>query len=57
MFFLNILITTILKSRENFLKAVICKFLYFKIDFGVLHRNELTGALSGLSRVRRFCQG
>jgi threonyl-tRNA synthetase len=23
-------------------------------DFGVLHRNELTGALSGLTRVRRF---
>lgn len=29
--------------------------LPFKIaDFGVLHRNELTGALSGLTRVRRF---
>ncbi|KAI0015843.1 threonyl-tRNA synthetase [Xylariomycetidae sp. FL0641] len=25
-------------------------------DFGVLHRNEATGALSGLTRVRRFCQ-
>jgi threonyl-tRNA synthetase len=25
-------------------------------DFGVLHRNELHGALSGLTRVRRFCQ-
>jgi threonyl-tRNA synthetase len=24
-------------------------------DFGVLHRNELHGALSGLTRVRRFC--
>ena len=23
-------------------------------DFGVLHRNELTGALHGLTRVRRF---
>lgn len=23
-------------------------------DFGVLHRNELTGALSGLTRLRRF---
>lgn len=23
-------------------------------DFGVLHRNELHGALSGLTRVRRF---
>jgi threonyl-tRNA synthetase len=23
---------------------------------GVLHRNELSGALSGLTRVRRFCQ-
>ena len=31
------------------------KDLPFKIaDFGVLHRNELTGALSGLTRVRRF---
>lgn len=25
-------------------------------DFGVLHRNELTGALGGLTRVRRFQQ-
>ena len=25
-------------------------------DFGVLHRNELTGALRGLTRVRRFQQ-
>lgn len=25
-------------------------------SFGVLHRNELTGALSGLTRVRRFQQ-
>ena len=25
-------------------------------DFGVLHRNELSGALNGLTRVRRFCQ-
>jgi threonyl-tRNA synthetase len=25
-------------------------------DFGVLHRNEITGALSGLTRVRRFQQ-
>jgi len=25
-------------------------------DFGVLHRNELSGALSGLTRVRRFQQ-
>lgn len=24
-------------------------------DFGVLHRNEINGALSGLTRVRRFC--
>jgi threonyl-tRNA synthetase len=23
-------------------------------DFGVLHRNELHGALSGLTRVRRY---
>lgn len=25
-------------------------------DFGVLHRNELSGALTGLTRVRRFSQ-
>lgn len=25
-------------------------------DFGVLHRNEASGALTGLTRVRRFCQ-
>lgn len=25
-------------------------------DFGVLHRNEISGALSGLTRVRRFQQ-
>ncbi|GAK66757.1 threonyl-tRNA synthetase [Moesziomyces antarcticus] len=25
-------------------------------DFGVIHRNEASGALSGLTRVRRFCQ-
>jgi len=25
-------------------------------DFGVLHRNELKGALTGLTRVRRFQQ-
>ena len=25
-------------------------------DFGVLHRNQLKGALSGLTRVRRFQQ-
>ncbi|KAJ8267771.1 hypothetical protein COCON_G00129430 [Conger conger] len=25
-------------------------------DFGALHRNELSGALTGLTRVRRFCQ-
>lgn len=25
-------------------------------DFGVLHRNEFSGALRGLTRVRRFCQ-
>ena len=23
-------------------------------DFGVLHRNEISGALSGFTRVRRF---
>ena len=25
-------------------------------DFGVLHRNEASGALTGLTRVRKFCQ-
>ncbi|MCA9497280.1 MAG: threonine--tRNA ligase [Nanoarchaeota archaeon] len=25
-------------------------------DFGALHRNELSGTLSGLTRVRKFCQ-
>lgn len=25
-------------------------------DFGVLHRNEISGALTGLTRVRRFQQ-
>lgn len=25
-------------------------------DFGVLHRNESSGSLAGLTRVRRFCQ-
>lgn len=25
-------------------------------DFGVLHRNELSGTLTGLTRVRKFCQ-
>ena len=25
-------------------------------DFGVLHRNEISGSLSGLTRVRRFQQ-
>jgi len=25
-------------------------------DFGILHRNELSGALNGLTRVRKFCQ-
>lgn len=25
-------------------------------DFGAIHRNELSGALSGLTRVRKFCQ-
>ena len=25
-------------------------------DFGILHRNEISGALSGLTRVRRFVQ-
>lgn len=33
------------------------KELPFRLaDFGVLHRNELSGALTGLTRVRRFQQ-
>jgi glycyl-tRNA synthetase (class II) len=27
-----------------------------RLDFGALHRNELSGALTGLTRVRRFQQ-
>ena len=33
------------------------QIIFFRLaDFGVLHRNELSGALSGLTRVRRFQQ-
>ncbi|KAJ6892961.1 threonine--tRNA ligase [Populus alba x Populus x berolinensis] len=31
-------------------------FLFDFADFGVLHRNEVSGALTGLTRVRRFQQ-
>lgn len=50
-------------------RAVCCRAVCFAVphttnrelplrlaDFGVLHRNEYSGALSGLTRVRRFVQ-
>ena len=39
-------------SRERSYKELPMRFA----EFGVLHRNEASGALSGLSRVRRFVQ-
>ena len=40
-----------------FLFTQITNFCFQRLaDFGVLHRNELSGALSGLTRVRRFQQ-
>lgn len=39
-------------SRQRSYKELPLRFA----DFGVLHRNELSGALSGLTRVRRFQQ-
>ncbi|VDP23351.1 unnamed protein product [Soboliphyme baturini] len=39
-------------SRPRSFKELPIRFA----DFGVLHRNELSGALSGLTRVRRFQQ-
>lgn len=40
------------KSMERSFKELPVRFA----DFGVLHRNEISGALSGLTRVRRFQQ-
>lgn len=40
------------RSMERSFKELPIRFA----DFGVLHRNELKGALSGLTRVRRFQQ-
>lgn len=40
------------KHRERSYRELPIRFA----DFGVLHRNELTGALHGLTRVRRFQQ-
>jgi threonyl-tRNA synthetase len=40
------------KHRERSYRELPIRFA----DFGVLHRNELSGALGGLTRVRRFCQ-
>lgn len=42
----------IFDSRERSYKELPLRFA----EFGVLHRNEASGALSGLSRVRRFVQ-
>ena len=28
--------------------------MMYAADFGVLHRNEVSGALTGLTRVRRY---
>jgi threonyl-tRNA synthetase len=48
MFFLSLMFASRLRSwRELPLRMA---------DFGVLHRNEASGALSGLTRVRRFQQ-
>ncbi|KAG9305630.1 hypothetical protein G9A89_001691 [Geosiphon pyriformis] len=40
------------KHRERSYRELPIRFA----DFGVLHRNELSGALTGLTRVRRFQQ-
>jgi threonyl-tRNA synthetase len=42
----------IFASRERSYKELPMRLA----DFGVLHRNEASGALSGLTRVRRFQQ-
>jgi len=42
----------IFRSRQRSYKELPLRYA----DFGVLHRNELSGALSGLTRVRRFQQ-
>lgn len=42
----------IFDARERSYKELPLRFA----EFGVLHRNEATGALSGLTRVRRFVQ-
>ncbi|WVR04974.1 threonine-tRNA ligase [Kwoniella sp. DSM 27419] len=42
----------IFDSRERSYKELPLRYA----EFGVLHRNEASGALSGLSRVRRFVQ-
>jgi threonyl-tRNA synthetase len=40
------------KHRERSYRELPLRFA----DFGVLHRNEFSGALTGLTRVRRFQQ-
>lgn len=40
------------RNKEHSFRELPIRFA----DFGVLHRNELSGALSGLTRVRRFQQ-
>ncbi|KAL0746693.1 hypothetical protein Bca101_028695 [Brassica carinata] len=46
-----------IEKQEFGLKPMNCPELPIRLaDFGVLHRNEASGALSGLTRVRRFQQ-
>ncbi|URD76424.1 TGS domain [Musa troglodytarum] len=46
-----------IEKQEFGLKPMNCPELPLRLaDFGVLHRNELSGALTGLTRVRRFQQ-
>lgn len=48
--------------HTHLLLLFVCFLFYYKelplrlADFGVLHRNEASGALTGLTRVRRFQQ-
>lgn len=42
----------IFDARERSYKELPLRFA----EFGVLHRNEASGALTGLTRVRRFVQ-
>lgn len=46
----------ILKSLQKADLNVFAELPLRLADFGVLHRNEASGALTGLTRVRRFQQ-